>query len=347
MVTAAELTPAWLTDALGAEVVAVDAKPVGTGQVAESVRLRLTYADGATGPASVVAKLPSDDPTSRATSQAMQSYLIETSFYAELAPTLRVRAPGCHHVTYDPVTDDFTLLLEDLAPAEQGDQIAGCSVDVAALAVGHLPDLHAPRWGDPTLRDLAWLHRASPDRVAFAGPMYLMLIDAFEQRYDGRIDPEIIALARRTLARIPALALESPEAWTAQHGDYRLDNLLFGTASGGPPIAVVDWQTLILGPGIADVSYFLGAGPTTEDRRAHEQDLVRDYHGRMAAAGVDLDWDWVWLQYRQHSLAGLAMAIGAAVMVGQTDRGDEMFLTMARRHAAHALDLEVEAVLPG
>ncbi len=53
-----------------------------------------------------------------------------------------------------------------------------------------------------------------------------------------------------------------------------------------------------------------------------------------------------WLQYRQHSLAGLAMAIGAAVMVGQTDRGDEMFLTMARRHAAHALDLEVEAVLP-
>ena len=40
------------------------------------------------------------------------------------------------------------------------------------------------------------------------------------------------------------------------------------------------------------------------------------------------------------------MAIGAAVMVGQTDRGDEMFLTMARRHAAHALDLEVEAVLP-
>jgi hypothetical protein len=103
---------------------------------------------------------------------------------------------------------------------------------------------------------------------------------------------------------------------------------------------------VILGPGIADLSYFLGAGPTTDDRRAHEQDLVRDYHGRMASAGVDLDWDWLWLQYRQHSLAGLAMAIGAAVMVGQTDRGDEMFLTMARRHAAHALDLEVEAVLP-
>ena len=137
----------------------------------------------------MVAKLPSDDPTSRATSQAMQSYLIETSFYAELAPTLRVRAPGCHHVAYDPVTDDFTLLLEDLAPAEQGDQITGCSVDVAALAVGHLPELHAPRWGDPTLRDLAWLHRVTPDRVAFAGAMYLMLLDAFEQRYDGRIDP--------------------------------------------------------------------------------------------------------------------------------------------------------------
>lgn len=346
MVTAAQLTPAWLTDALGVEVVAAEGRPVGTGQVAESVRLQLTYATPGAGPATLVAKLPSGDPTSRATSEALGSYRIETSFYRDLAPTLRVRAPICRHVTYAPETDDFALLLEDLAPAQQGDQIAGCSPDVAALAVEHLPDLHAPRWGDPTLAALEWLARITPDRVAFAGALYLMLLDGFEERYGDRLDASILDLARRTLARMPAVSLQSPEAWTVQHGDYRLDNLLFGTADGGPPIAVVDWQTVVHGPGIADLSYFLGAGLTTDDRRTHEGALVRSYHQAMAAAGVALEWDDCWHQYRQHTLAGLAMAIGAAMVVGQTERGDEMFLTMARRHGAHALDLEVEAVLP-
>jgi hypothetical protein len=33
------------------------------------------------------------------------------------------------------------------------------------------------------------------------------------------------------------------------------------------------------------------------------------------------------------------------MLVERTDRGDEMFLTMARRHGTHILDLEGEAFL--
>jgi hypothetical protein len=33
------------------------------------------------------------------------------------------------------------------------------------------------------------------------------------------------------------------------------------------------------------------------------------------------------------------------MMVERTDRGDEMFMTMARRHGAHVLDLEAESLL--
>ena len=74
--------------------------------------------DGATSaPASLVAKLPALDPTSRATAAAVRSYEIEVSFYRELAPELPVRAPRCHVALHDPATDDFILLLEDLAPA--------------------------------------------------------------------------------------------------------------------------------------------------------------------------------------------------------------------------------------
>ena len=41
------------------------------------------------------------------------------------------------------------------------------------------------------------------------------------------------------------------------------------------------------------------------------------------------------------------MAVGASMLVVRTDRGDEMFLAMAHRHAAHALDLGADELLVG
>jgi Phosphotransferase enzyme family len=339
------LTPALLSEALATPVESIETEAVGTGQVASSIRVTITYADGGSGPATVVAKLPSDDPTSRATSAALRSYLIETSFYRDLAPTLPVRAPRCFHVSHDPVTDDFVLLLEDMAPAEQGDQITGCTPAVAAVAVEHLPLLHGPRWGDPSLRDLEWLARSTPETAAFTSQLLLSLLDLFEERYAARVDDDILALARRALPSMTQASMAQPEAWTVQHGDYRLDNLLFGAGGGAAPIAVVDWQTVVHGHGVMDLSYFIGAGLVTDDRRAHEESLVRLYQEGLAAQGVSIEWDQLWRDYRRFTMAGLAMAIGASGLVGQTDRGDDMFVAMAQRHGRHALDLEIEAVL--
>jgi hypothetical protein len=49
--------------------------------------------------------------------------------------------------------------------------------------------------------------------------------------------------------------------------------------------------------------------------------------------------------YRRHAYGGYIMAVGASMLVQRTPRGDEMFLTMARRHAAQILDLGSEALL--
>ena len=43
------------------------------------------------------------------------------------------------------------------------------------------------------------------------------------------------------------------------HGDYRLDNMLFGEAGAERPLTVVDWQTVTWGPATTDASYFLAA----------------------------------------------------------------------------------------
>ena len=57
------------------------------------------------------------------------------------------------------------------------------------------------------------------------------------------------------------------------------------------------------------------------------------------------DRDDCWLDYRRGTWAGLSMAVLASMSVKRTDRGDAMFLTMADRHARHALDLDAADVL--
>src|SRR5262249_41502040 len=121
-----------------------------------------------------------------------------------------------------------------------------------------------------------------------------------------------------------------------------------GTAAGGYPLAVVDWQTVVWGPPVFDASYFLGAGLDDGDRRRHERDLLRLYHDALLAHGVGgYGWDDCWTDYRRYAFGGFLMAIGASMMVVQTSRGDEMFLTMIRRHGAQIADLDAVALLAG
>jgi len=236
--------------------------------------------------------------------------------------------------------------MEDLAPAQQGDQLAGCSPDEARVAVDELVKLHAPRWGDPTLTELEWLHRDPEASRLMLGGLLPMMWTGFRERYADRLGPDVHEAGTALFDHLDSYLRTDTEPWTVVHGDYRLDNLLFGGGTDGAEIAVVDWQTCAHGPGLTDVAYFIGAGLTPEDRRPVEDGLVRRYHAGLEAAGVTgYDWDRCWLDHRRGTFAGLIMAIAASMLVERTDRGDEMFLTMAHRHSRHALDLDAPALL--
>lgn len=334
-----DVTPDFLTRVLGREVSGFALQPVGTGQMADSVRYTLEP-DGT----SVVIKFAAADDTSRQTGATLRSYEIEVRFYQELAATVGIRTPACYYGAVEPEGGWFTLVLEDLAPAQQGDQMAGCTVDQAALALEELVKLHAPRWGDDALTALDWFHRS--EQAAGTGMIVTMLLPGFVERYEPRLDPAHLALAEQVATGLPNLMGGRRGPLTVTHGDYRLDNMLFGTAAGGPPLAVVDWQTCTTGPALADASYFIGAGLLPEDRRKHEEELVREYHRGLVASGVDdLDWNTCWTDYRRYSFTGLVMAIAASMLVERTDRGDDMFMTMASRHSTQALDLEATEFL--
>jgi aminoglycoside phosphotransferase (APT) family kinase protein len=223
--------------------------------------------------------------------------------------------------------------------------MAGCSVDQAALALGELVKLHAPRWGDASLLQLDWLHRH--EQSAGTGNLLAMLFPGFLDRYEARMNHAHVALSRRLIEALPNLMAQRGGPLTVTHGDYRLDNMLFGTEAGAAPLAVVDWQTCTTGPALTDASYFIGAGLRPDDRRAHEEALMREYHRGLVASGVDLAWDTCWDDYRRYSFGGLVMAIAASMLVERTDRGDDMFMTMASRHSTQALDLGADAFLTG
>jgi Phosphotransferase enzyme family len=351
--TPEQLTPDWLTRALGGAgvlegeaVTHVEVTAVGTGQMSDSLRLALRYDGPTAAPSTLVAKLAASDPTSRSTAKSLGSYENEVRFYQQLAPGLPIRTPRALHADIDVDSATFVLLLEDMAPALPGDQLTGCTPEAAEVAVDELVRLHAPRWGDPGLAELGWLHRDRAANQQFLLALLPTLWDGFRERYAGDLGPDVHAAGDALFASLEAYLNADTEPWTIVHGDYRLDNLLFDPTPGGVPIAVVDWQTCTHGPGAQDLAYFVGAGLRAEDRRAHEGALVRRYHDALTAAGVTgYAWDRCWLDYRRSTWAGLIMALAASMLVERTDRGDQMFLTMAARHARHALDLDAPEVI--
>ena len=175
----------------------------------------------------------------------------------------------------------------------------------------------------------------------------------FLQRYGDRLTVEARTVGEEFVRDSGGYFRRELPHRTVVHGDFRLDNLLFrgpGDSSRAPTAAngavtsvhvgVVDFQTVTHACGAQDLAYFVGAGLTTESRRLHESELVQRWVDGLRGYNVALTYDDAWHEYRKFTFAGYVMAVVASMIVKQTDRGDEMFLAMANRHAQHAVDLD-------
>ncbi|GAA2797407.1 phosphotransferase [Mycolicibacterium pallens] len=339
-----DLTAEWLAATLGVPVTGFTVDRIGTGQMSECYRIGLTYDDGAAGPASVVLKVAATDPTSRQTGLALGLYEREVKFYSDVAPRLGGPIAECYHTSYDPQTGIFTLLLDDAAPAEVGNEIRGATIADATLALTELGRLHAPVIGSESLAEAEWLVRAAPLNQALVGQLW----SGFADRYGDAITPDQRLVCERLVASFDAyMADESvPERIKGLvHGDYRLDNMLFGRPGSKRDLTVVDWQTVTWGPAMTDVAYFIGCALTIEDRRAHYDELLRAYHQGLGPDSA-ITADQVREGVRHQSFAGVMMAVVSSMLVERTERGDGMFLTMLDRHTSHVLDTGALDILP-
>ncbi len=121
--------------------------------------------------------------------------------------------------------------------------------------------------------------------------------------------------------------------------------MLFGEPGADRPLTVVDWQTVTWGPAMTDVAYFLGCALPDDVRRDNYDALLRAYHD---ALGPDapISLDDVREGVRRQSFFGVMMAIVSSMLVERTERGDEMFMVMLRRHCQHVLDTDALASCP-
>lgn len=343
----------WLTRALqsgGVDAIVRDftARPVGTGQIGDSVRFELSYARGGeSAPASVVGKFPSADPDSFNTGVTLGNYLREVMFYRHLAAGALIRSPHCLFADVEPASGEFVLLMEDLAPAEQGDQLKGLSLAQAELVIDEAAKLHASHWEDPALDDLPWVSGSRAAPPSQANPEKVQALWAgFRARYAERLEPDWIEIGERLAGRYSALADLSAGPRCLTHNDFRPDNMMFGTPAGGHPVTTLDWQSFAFGKGATDVAYFLAGALGPQLRRSNEGPLLDRYLAGLRAHGVagyeraDLAAD-----YGRGGFLLFLTAFFAAMIVKQTPRGDDMFIQMLGSASRHILDHDALAAL--
>ena len=341
-----DIDAAWLTAVLAeggvdAEVRSFTARAVGTGQIGDSVRFTLDYGRRGEGaPDSLVGKFPAAGAESRATGVALGNYLREVRFYQNLAPKALVHTPRCWFTDVDEASHNFVLMMEDLAPAEQGDQLRGVTLDQARLVTVEAGRLHASHWGDDGLDDLPWV---SGSKAAPSSPVgddaVAMLWMGFKDRYAERLKPEWTEVGDWVSTRFSWLGQRHDGPRCLTHNDFRPDNMMFATAAGGYPVTVLDWQSFAYGAGPTDLAYFLAGALAGDVRRAHEDELLALYLDTLRANGVT---GYGMADLRRHYGQGAYLlfltAFFAAMVVTRTARGDDMFIQMLGSAADHMIE---------
>lgn len=184
--------------------------------------------------------------------------------------------------------------------------------DVAS-ALGCLAQLHSAYWDRPLPPQLSWV---KPWRM---GPGYLLF---------GAVAPrKALTKLRKTghlgvLPRPPwsvgdglamlrcscRLARCGPQ--TLLHGDAHIGNTYL---LPDRRVGFYDWQFIRSGSWAHDVGYLLGSSLSVQDRRAHEQDLLRGYLDSLTSNGAGPTvptFDQAWRRYRQTPAYGLHIWLG-------------------------------------
>ena len=311
---------------------------VGSGQVGDSYRLSLDWNNNE-GPETIIAKCSAKDLTSRQTAKNMNLYEIEAYWYNQYGNKIPIRCPEAYFVGLDKKDiGNFIMFMEDLSPARQISQMAGCNVNDIRLALDEVALLHKAHWDDNNLSKIKCLNYGK-DRKKFIKQFLIEIYPDWCSRYKDRIDKSILEMGKSLINRYDSYIEIKTEPIVLSHGDFRLDNLLFYDNNGR--VAVLDWQTLSAGVPMADIAYCISTSfSDSNDRKIHEESLVSRYLKKLNLDDGVYPYELAWRDYRRCSFIGFLMGVISSMLVERTERGDEMFAVMVERSGKQAIQLE-------
>lgn len=315
---------------IDAKVAGLKKKPVGTGQIGDCIRFTLEYQTSAPdAPQTLIGKFPADAEDSRNAGIFMGTYIREVKFYQLLQPNARITTPDCYFADINEETHDFVLMMSDAAPAEQGDQLTGITVDETKAVLREAAKLHSAFWLDETLNEHAWISNTPKAPTIVEPDQFRQAWAGFQDRYGALVSARAKQVGSAICKNYEPLRDAQSERQCLVHGDFRPDNMLFATEQGGKPLTVVDWQSVTFGPAAADIGNCIAGALAPELRRQHETELLElyaeDLH-RLGAKPYAMD------ELMRHYVLGayqhFTTAFFASMFVTQTSRGDEMFFKM-------------------
>lgn len=302
----AEITPAWLSEALaprfpGVRIDRVEPADIIHGACTK-IRLAVT-GDHPDLPPTMMMKVGFEQH-----SPAMQKmHVNEYHAYHDLMPTVGLNVPDCLAAVMDD-EGRALVILEDLCLRDVRflslQQPIG--FDLAKGFLAGLATLHARWWNAPELAtQFAWVPGTS--EAAMTHYFGLLLTPEHFQSYAtaprGAAMPRFLLDPPRIRAAHAAMrAAHEGQAKVINHGDMHLGNL-YVDADGTP--GFLDSQPR-LGVWSLDVSYFLIAGLDLIDRRRWEGALLAHYLDCLRVEGIEPpSFDDAWAAYRRDVVWGL------------------------------------------
>ena len=318
----------------------------GVGMMSSMSIIELEWEGSTNLPSSLVLKLAAENETNRTVSQQFNLYLKEVSYYKDLAPRTTARSPRIYASEIDE-EHNFFLLMEDVSSYRMGSQVDGATAEECELCIDFLVNLHASFWNQ--LNGISWLPNMSGSDNA--KNMALGCEAGWPQLQEifGNFVPDNIEAEReRYLEAVPRLQTQLDQhPTTLIHGDFRMDNMLFGQAPEHDSLLVVDFQGPLKGNGIHDVAYLLSHSAKTEVRREHERNLIERYSSGLINAGVkDYSFEKAWNDYRIGVLYSWTVAVViAGTMDPANDRGFAWMSKMVERNGTAINDLDCLSLL--
>lgn len=334
-----EITPEWLSDALGrrfpgVKVLSADITGVLHGS-ATKVLLLMVYNDPgiqAGLPPSICLK----GGFGAHTHEIAAVYATEVKFYTRYAPELSIRLPECYFGGINEDVSQGIVLLEDLNHSGCTFGHAGrpLDVDTAAETLELLATLHGKWWNDRSrfipigLMDLyAEMLSDKNLKAAFDGPQGERVASEFKE------SGAMAAFIHRLWEDF------SGEPHCILHADCHIGNMFFDP--DGKP-GFIDWQAFSSGHWCRDVAYFIIGSMDIKDRRKNERSLLSHYLDCLSARVEEApDFDEAWLSYRQHTMYGLFAWVTCPLDMQPM----EVVKPCADRFAVAAIDLETVKAL--